>query len=270
MPSSTSFITECANGVRFLRAPNISVPHGFSTRVGGISSISHLSSLNLGQGIGDSDQTVAENRRRFFHAALSEDFSESRIVSAKQIHSARVLYVTERDCNRNDLACDGFVTDRADVALFIRVADCCPILFCDPSNHVIGAAHAGWRGSAAGIAACTVREMAKHGAKAENIRCAVGPCIHQCCFSVKEDFTEAIRPLLPSSLLADCLHRDADGQFHADLLMINRYFLLEAGVSEANLQFASDCTCCNPDLFFSHRATGGKRGLMGAVIAMTE
>lgn len=263
-------MTECSDGVRFLRAPNIPVPHGFSTRVGGISSISYLSSLNLGQGIGDSDQTVSENRQRFFRAALSKEFAENRIVSAKQIHSAKVLYVTESDCHRNDLVCDGFVTDRDDIALFIRVADCCPILFCDSRNHVIGAAHAGWRGSAAGIAACTVREMVKHGAKPENIRCAIGPCIHRCCFSVKEDFTEAIQALLPPSLLADCLHRGTNGHLYADLLAINRYFLLEAGVPAENMQFSSACTCCNPDLFFSHRATCGKRGLMGAVIAMTE
>ncbi len=90
----------------------LTVPHGFSSRAGGFSTLAHLSSLNMGYDIGDTNETVNHNRSIFASAALEQPIMYDRIISARQIHSATVSYVTEKDIGRSDFALDGFVTDK--------------------------------------------------------------------------------------------------------------------------------------------------------------
>ncbi len=242
-------------------------PHGFATRMGGISTLPHLSSLNLGYDVGDDNETVNQNRARFFTAALDTPIAASDVISARQIHSASVAYVTASDLLRDEICLDGLVTDQRQLPLFVKTADCCPLLFHDPQNGVIAATHAGWRGTVLKIAVETVRVMCEHGARLPEIRCAIGPCIHHCCYEVGEDFVSAVREALPESLASLTLTR-VDGRFHADLPALNRALLLRCGLDPEHVEILPHCTCCHPKTFFSHRASHGKRGLGGGVIML--
>lgn len=248
------------NLLPYFSSDNISFPHGFSTREGGVSYGNGLDTLDLGMG---EPSDVNENRRRFA-SALGSDIS--CLFSAKQIHSARVVTVTEAD-KGGYFECDGFVTKEKGLLLSVKVADCVPILLADEENGVIAAVHAGWRGSVSGIALNAVKEMEKLGAKAENISAAIGPSIHSCCYEVDLPFLNAVRrseyagvtlPFVKPSRVV--------GKYFADLQGMNCALLGMAGVKEDNISVCDICTCCEKDSFFSHRGSGGKRGLMMAAI----
>ncbi|MBQ8551293.1 MAG: peptidoglycan editing factor PgeF [Clostridia bacterium] len=257
------------NGVKYLKSDIISVPHGFATRVGGISRETHTASLNLAFGRGDSEAVVLENLR-LLGAAL--DIAPESIISRHQIHSSKVVYADscmrgEGYFTKTDKECDGYVTDQPGITLGVKTADCVPILFCDPEAHVIGAVHAGWRGTASGIAAECVRKMCALGADTRNIRAAVGAAIHFCCYEVGEDFRESVTALTGSDMAHEFI-RQKDGQLHADIVGMNRRILLEAGLDESRIDTSELCTCCHPELFFSHRYSHGKRGTMLSVISL--
>ena len=242
----------------------IRVPHGFSTRSGGVSTAEHLASMNFTTSTGDSGENVAENYRIFLSALGLEPSSR---VSSHQIHSAKVRNVTEADRGREFDDCDGFVTDRPGVTLVVKTADCVPILLADADAGVIAAVHAGWRGTVNGIAPVAVAEMLRLGATLEKIRVAIGPCIHACCFEVQQDFVDAVTAIRGEAFAEAYIQRRGEGRF-ADLLRMNTALLLEAGLSPSQIDLSADCTCCAPMLYHSHRATRGKRGVMAAAIGM--
>ncbi len=250
------------NLLPYFSSDNIVYPHGFSTREGGVSHGNGLDTLDLGAG---DDADVNENRRRFA-SALGSDIS--CLFSAKQIHSANIVTVTEAD-KGGYFECDGFVTKEKGLLLSVKVADCVPILLSDEENGVIAAVHAGWRGTAAGIAANAVKEMVKLGAIAENIQAAIGPSIHPCCYEVDLPFLNAIRRTERADILLPFITPSrVVGKFFADLQGMNCAFLTDVGVNEDNISVCDICTCCEKDSFFSHRGSGGKRGLMMAAIMM--
>ena len=172
--------------------------HCFSTRLGGVSE-GQLSSLNLGTHRGDKPENVRENYRILGKAV---GFAPEETVFTKQVHSALVERVGRADCGRGlqreaEHGVDGLVTDEPGVALTIFSADCTPVLLFDPVARAIGAAHAGWRGTAAGIAARAVEAMQREfGCRPENIRAAIGPCIGPCCFETDADVPAAMRAAL--------------------------------------------------------------------------
>ena len=254
------------NNIVFHTASNIAARHGFSTRIGGISRKAHTASMNLAFGRGDDEQTVWENLR-IFCSVLS--IQPETVVSAKQIHSTLVFEVGPSDTGLGHFEADGFVTKEKNIALCIKIADCVPILFHDPVNHIIGACHAGWRGTAAGIAQTTVQSMCHIGAKQENIQAAIGPCIHPCCYEVSDDFKDAVAGLQNAAFADQYIRPLASiGKYCADLCGMNQSLLIKAGVPMSNINICPACTCCRPDLYFSHRATGGLRGTMAAVISL--
>lgn len=259
--SASGFVTE--NGLVFCSAflGFSSLVHCFTTRNGGVSNLSHTRSLNLGFGRGDPDAVVNKNlsilREKLGIGALD------KLVSAHQIHSDRIVYADgSAECFDG---ADGFVTDRPGVFLLVKVADCQPILLFDPVHRVVGACHAGWRGTAAGIAAKTVEAMVSLGADPSKVIAACGPCIGKCCFEVGEDFVGALTRISPE--LLNCVFRSGSGIF-ADLRSMNRHVLLLAGLEERNVFVSGECTCCDADKFFSHRRTHGLRGTMAGVIGM--
>jgi len=267
-------LEECCLGeVIFYKSPQIAVPHGFSTRFGGVSTPPHLASMNLGRNLDDDPEAVRENYLRICRATGTPS---SGLVYTKQIHSAIVEYVTEGDRGKT-FECDALVTDRPGVTLSVRTADCVPILFwapLDPADSgepmgdgVVGACHAGWRGTVARIQQNTLGRMAALGAEVKSIRCAIGAAINFCCYAVGEDFRDAVRDALGSEM-TDRFVRMHKGQFHADLIAMNYALLLESGVRAENIAVSRDCTCCQPDKFFSHRASQGKRGVMAALISL--
>lgn len=247
-----------------LNAENISVPHGFTTRVGGVSE-GHLSSLNLGMHRGDDPDNVMENYRRLAQAV---GFAPEKLILANQTHSDLVRVVTDRDCvgslsHRDYPECDGLVTNTPGVALMVFSADCTPILLHDPVTGAVGAVHAGWRGTASGIAKNAVETMVSaFGCKTENICAAIGPNIGPCCFETDADVPEAMCSALGEA--ANTYIYPRGNKFYLDLKKLNSLWLRRSGV--IHITISNHCTACCPDLFWSHRVTKGKRGSQGAVI----
>lgn len=236
------------------------VRHGFSTRNGGVSSLAHTAAMNLGYGRGDPDETVGENLRIFKEKTGMDG---APVVSAHQAHTKKVVYADGSvTCFDN---VDGFVTDKPDVALFVKTADCQPILLCDEKARIIGACHAGWRGTVAGIAAETVAAMSRIGADPVNIKAACGPCISVCCFEVGRDFVDTAAYFCDEFLQ---FITKENGKYHADIKAMNKHILMCAGVPEENIFVSPDCTCCDPGTFFSHRYSKGVRGTLGSAIMM--
>ena len=245
-------------GVIYFRSDNIPVPHGFSTRLGGVSKEPHLAEMNLGMNLGDDPLAVEENYRRMADAV---GFKADSIVFTNQIHSATVLTVGKENIGHT-YDCDGFVAKDKGVTLAVRTADCVPILFYDGKAEVIGAVHAGWRGTVDRIQQNAVRAMCELGASAENITAIIGACIHKCCYKVGEDFYNT----LCQKLGRDMTDRYVSADMYADLVGLNIELLEEMGVK--NITASPDCTCCKSDLYFSHRASKGKRGVMSAFISL--
>lgn len=249
-------------GLPHLICRGIGVPHGFSTRFGGVSRGQGLETLNLSSN-GNAEE-VTENRNRFA-AALGS--TPTRMFSAQQIHSATVATVTSADLGR-DFSCDGFVTAERGLLLTVKTADCVPILLCDETAGVIAAVHAGWRGTVAGIACEAVRAMTALGASPSRIVAAIGPCIHRECYEVDAPFLAAVKEQNEAltAFVTPLPHKE--GHYLADLVAMNRDLLLSAGLNEGNLYVCGFCTACASEVFFSHRASGGKRGLMMAGISL--
>ena len=253
--------------LQYLTADGITVPHGFTTRLGGVSTGTQ-SSLNLAVGRGDSLENVEENLRRLGRAV---GFDPEKLVMTLQIHSDIVRVVTEKDhiglCHRDYPKCDALVTNTPGVALLVFTADCTPLLFFDPVTGAVGAAHAGWRGTAQAIGAKVVHAMAENfGAKPENIRAAIGPCIGPCCFETDADVPDAMRAALGSE--AGQAIRPAGAKFYVDLKRLNAIWLRRAGVT--CIDVSADCTACQPQRFWSHRRVGNARGSLAAIIRLRE
>ena len=261
------------NGLVWLESRAISAPggaaHGFSTRLGGVSQ-GVFASLNLGHTRGDDPKAVRENYRRFCGATGVGE--TENLVLSHQIHEDTVRVCTLADRGKGldrarDYDADGLMTDIPGLPLVIFSADCIPILFYDPVRRVVAACHAGWRGTALGIAAKTVRRMGEvYGCRPEHIRAAIGPGISQCCFTTHQDVPQAMEQAfgpLPEGLI---LPIPGENRFRVDLKGINAWLLGRAGVTR--LDQSSDCTACHPEKYWSHRITGPARGSMAAVIAL--
>ncbi|MBO5648864.1 MAG: peptidoglycan editing factor PgeF [Clostridia bacterium] len=268
---------------------NLRIVHGFSTKHGGVSTMPYISDLNFGFAVGEARAVTVENYRRF---AFCLGIPGDHVVCANQTHTARVLRVDARhrgmgisvpyeallDAALAEEGFDGLVTDAPGVALAVRVADCVPILFCDPVHGIIGACHAGWRGTLAGIAAETVSAMCALGAERGSIRAAIGHAVGTCCYEIDEAFYRAfltsLGETLCESVFSVCKGEDGSVRRHCDLRRTNALLLAACGIMQQHIDTSTLCTCCHPQLFHSHRYaqrhTGGKRGLMAAFISMEE
>ena len=262
-----AIITKTNGNLEYLVAENITVPHCFTTRYGGVSSGSQ-ESLNLAIGRGDSEGNVEANLRIL---AKALGYDPEKYVMTWQIHSDIVRVVTEADCNgyfhRNYPQCDGLVTNTPGVTLMVFTADCTPLLFHDPVTGAVGAAHAGWRGTAQNIGAKTVAAMVENfGCKPENIRAAIGPNLGQCHFETDLDVPAAMTAAFGDDVLPYI--RQQGEKYYPDLKAINAYALRQAGVCQ--IEISESCTWCESDRFWSHRVTKGDRGSQGAVITCKE
>ena len=253
--------------LEYLTADGIGVPHCFTTRFGGVSS-GVFDSLNIALHRGDCEENVVKNYKILAQAL---GFDPEKLVLTRQTHSDIVRIVTEADPMGYDHhlypECDALITNTPGLALVVFTADCTPILLHDPVTGAVGAAHAGWRGTAADIAGKTVRAMAEaFGCRPENIRAAIGPNIGQCCFATDAEVPEAMIHALGRAALTHI--RSKDGKYYVNLKAINAQFLRIAGVR--NIEISGDCTMCQHDRFWSHRHTKGNRGSQGAIIVCKE
>ena len=233
------------------------VIHGFPERDGGVSTGARAS-LNLGARWGDDKAHVDENRRLL---AAHAGYAPAALVVTRHVHGTNVWSVGEPLAP--DAEFDGLVCDRPGPVLGAFAADCIPILFADPEARVIGAAHAGWRGTVHGIAGNVVARMIELGARAEHIRVALGPSIGPCCFEVGPEVVAEFRAAfgdLPGMVVA------GPQKDHIDLRVASRAVLARAGVTQ--IDDRPPCTRCAGDRFFSYRRDGQAGGVHMAYIGL--
>ena len=263
------------NGVVWLSFPLLEktgiVVQGFTTRLGGVSR-GIFSSMNLSFTRGDEEEAVRENFRR---AAGAMGFPVESIVTSDQTHTDHVRRVGREDCgsgilrSRKYSQIDGLLTDEPGVTLATFYADCVPLFFVDPVHRAAALSHSGWRGTVRRIGRVTVEEMGRQfGTRPEDLVTAIGPSICQDCYEVGEEVAEAFYGEFGKDAGSDLLYSTGNGKYHLNLWEANRRVLTEAGVLPENIQMPGICTCCNPDFLFSHRASHGKRGNLGAFLML--
>ena len=275
LPFSYTLQSHSADKVEYFTFPPFDrisgIKHGFSTRLGGVSR-GIYESMNLSFTRGDDDAAVRENFRRFCDAI---GVSAENVVISAQTHTTNVYNATAADRGRGITFArgytdvDGLLTDEPDVVLCTQYADCVPLFFVDPVRRVIGTSHAGWRGTAAGMARVTVERMhTDYGCEPADILVGIGPSIGRCCFEVDAPVLEAFAA---TEVFDDtCCTDDGNGKFHIDLWEINRRFLLKSGVKLDHITVTDVCTRCHPDALWSHRYCGKERGSLAGLIALTE
>ncbi|RXF73605.1 peptidoglycan editing factor PgeF [Hansschlegelia zhihuaiae] len=177
-----------ATSAGFVASPALSllpgVAHAFFTREGGASS-GIYDSLNGGLGSQDDPASVQENRRRMT-AALG--VAPGRLAVPWQVHSAEAVATDAPWAREASPHVDGVATKTPGLAVAVTIADCCPILFCDPKARVVGAAHAGWKGAIGGVIEATLARMEELGARRGDVTAALGPCIRQQSYEVGPEF----------------------------------------------------------------------------------
>lgn len=259
------------NGVPYLSFPLFEetkiVKHGFSTRLGGVST-GCWSSMNISTTRGDAPEHVAKNRELIARAigVCEEDFTYTH-----QTHTTNVAVVEASDKGKHFAQTDGMITDVPGICLVTFYADCVPLYFVDPVKRVIGLSHSGWRGTVGKMGKVTVEKMAEvYGAKPENILAAVGPSICQDCYEVSEDVICQFRAVFSEELFPVLFYRKENGKYQLNLWEANRQVLLEAGVKEEHMAVTNLCTHCNPEILFSHRVSGNRRGNLSAFLALKK
>lgn len=237
--------------------------HAVFTRQGGVSP-SPWRSLNVGGTVGDDRERVIENRRRAF-AAVGRELASLHDVW--QVHSSEVFLAEQPRGDGPLVQADAMVTASAEVTLFMRFADCVPILLFDPEKRAVGMAHAGWLGTVRRIAAMTVQAMGREfGTRAEDLRAAIGPSIGPDHYPVGEEVVEQVRQAFGAE--AHRHLRLADGRASFDLWSANRAILEEVGVG--SIEAAEVCTACHPEDWYSHRGEQGRTGRFGGLIALAD
>jgi len=264
--------------------------HGFSTRSGGVSTVYSAGSgeFNLGWTKEDDPACVRENRGRFLRLASGEKIGKSgmKLVTVRQVHGNVVRVVQPEDGvfegrletaeGKAVLEGDGLVTNLPGVMLGVGTADCVPVLVVDVEKRAVGAFHAGWRGTAAGIVGEGIEAMRReYGSRPEDLRAAVGPSIGACCYAVGEEVRSQFRSRFG---YADELFREeADGgevsKLYVDLWESNRRQLVDAGMKAERIEMVGECTACTREAdgrrrYFSHRAEAGRAGRMLNVIGV--
>lgn len=266
------------------------VDHFFSTRKGGVSK-DHLTSLNFSYSQGDIKENVDENYKR---AAAHFGMISSDIVCSQQTHTTNVRKATAADkgkgvvCERDYTDIDGLITNERGIILATFYADCVPLFIVDPINKAIGLSHSGWRGTVGKMGKVTLEKMAsEYGTKPKDVKIAIAPSICQNCYEVSEDVALAFEEVFVKDdekaaqylrrYQSDFSQREIDHcllykkeneKYQLNLWYANFRVFRDAGVPDENIEITDVCTCCNPNLLFSHRASKGKRGNLGAFLML--
>lgn len=251
-------------------AQHVGVTNVATTRHTGVSPAPYAS-LNLGASTGDNAENVAANRERL--SPLTSHGAGS-LVMGQQVHGVNVEVVTVRDAGRRFEATDALVTDAGETPLLVLVADCAAVSLYDPIKKAIGIAHAGWRGTAAGIASRAVGVMTRaFGTDPTDIIASISPSIGPCCYEVGPDVVDrfhAEQPLVADHALAPAKPTSPADRRMLNLWRANTLQLVTAGVFEANIEAANICTSCHTDDFYSHRAEGGRTGRCGSLLMLHD
>ena len=265
------------NGVPYLSFPMLEsesfIEHGFSTRKGGVST-GIYESMNLTFNLEDDPENVSENFRRM--AAALHTVPE-KMVYSKQTHTTNVLKIEEhhkgmgivRERDFDNI--DGLVTNVPGICLVTFYADCVPLYFVDPVKKAIGLSHSGWRGTVGKIGKVTIELMQKtYGSDPEDIIAAIGPSICRDCYEVSGDVIQQFRENFDEAYWPELFYKKENGKYQLDLWRANERIFTEAGIREDHIAVTNVCTHCNPDILFSHRTTGDKRGNVSAFLALKQ
>lgn len=262
--NKNSWLTKHIDGLTLNQSPLLakehSLVHAFTTRLGG-NSPAPVDTFNLGRHL-DSDQSRADaaNNRRRLCQALGLD--SARLAVPGQVHSALVVIADEKSTYKE---VDGIATKERKRPLLLHFADCVPVIIFDPKKIALCIVHAGWKGTAGGIAKNGVRLLVEHfGSNPADIVAAVGPAIGSCCYPTGKEVAAKLAATVSSAVE---LITYKNGIPYPDLKAINALQLLESGLAEVDV--TDICTACHPELFYSHRQSGGKTGRQGAIGSIT-
>lgn len=250
------------------------VKHLFSTRVGGVSR-GIYGTMNLSYTRGDEKEAVDENFRRIANILQCE---LNDIVCSDQTHTVNLRIVSKEDGGKGILTpkdytdIDGLLTDEPGLVLATFYADCVPLYFVDTKRRAIALAHSGWRGTVARMGRCVTEKMKEtYGTDPADIVAAVGPSICQACYEVSEDVADAFAQEFRGNGQTDeILMSKGGGKYQLDLWRANEIVLTEAGIPAEQIQVTDLCTCHNSEYLFSHRASQGRRGNLGAFLGLTS
>lgn len=248
------------------------VRHLFSTRLGGVSD-GIFASMNLSYTRGDEKAAVDENYRRIARMLGCEP---EDIVCSDQTHTTNIRVVEEKDKGKGSIRpkdytdIDGLITNVPGIVLATFYADCVPLFFIDTEKKAVGLSHSGWRGTVGRMGQRTIEAMQKaYGTRPEDVVAAIGPSICQDCYEVSEDVADAFyREFHGPGQGEAILLSKGNGKYQLNLWRANQIVLEEAGVLPEKIQVTDICTCCNPAYLFSHRASQGKRGNLGAFLGL--
>lgn len=224
---------------------------GFTTRHEGVSRPPY-NSLNLGMNTQDQQANVEGNRSLL---ARAFGVNQEALVTPRQVHGCDILVINEPNEDFSHFLSvegDAVITNQPNVMIGVCVADCAPILLCDPDKKIIAVVHAGWKGTAAKLVSKTVAGMqSEFGSTPSRIQAAIGPCIKKCCYEVDEPVRQAFQK---GGLSWDaCAELKSPGKWHLDLAAANRELLMEAGLTADAIQTSDQCVCCHSEQFFSYR-----------------
>jgi len=238
--------------------------HAVLTRQGGYS-LSPFDSLNFGGTVGDDPKAVLKNHQKIYQI-LNFDFS-SRF-DVWQVHGTDIVCAdSPRDLNTDHQKADGILTNKPNITLFMRFADCVPILLADPVKMVIGIVHAGWQGTSMMVSQKAIEQLSKcYGSDPGDILAGIGPSICQSCYPVGKEVYEAFAANFGE--VVDGFFKKENNQFYLDLWEANRFTLEMAGVSK--IEVSGLCTACHLDDWFSHRKEDRRTGRFGVLMSLEK
>lgn len=259
------------NSLVYLTIPSFDatkmVKHCFTTRQGGVSQ-GIYNNLNTSLMKNDKRENVLENLDRVC-SAIEIDYN--KLVFSQQVHGDNVRVVTEADIGKgitkkSDIEeVDAVITNVSGVPTITFYADCVPVFILNPIKKAVGLAHSGWKGTTLKIAAKTIQKMSEvYGTNPKDCLVGIGPSIEMKCFEIKEDAAELFKQSF-NNWEAFMKKKDEE-HYTADLWLAIKLMLISIGVQEKNITTSGLCTCCNKDLFFSHRRDKGSTGSLSSII----
>lgn len=240
------------------------IPHGFSTRIGGVST-GMFDSLNLGNpsDLPPEDRDPPSNIRENFRRILAQmSCGDRTLAEVHQVHGAAVAWADLPRQNPDPKA-DAILTRRADVVVAVRVADCTPVLLATADGSAVAAVHAGWRGVVMGVVPNAIAALREAGAT--DIIAAVGPCIGPEAFEVGPEVAEQVARVFGEDGGNPPIIRPGRGDRSLiDLKEALRRQLIAAAVAEFDI--LPHCTHRDAELFYSHRRDRGRTGRTAGLI----
>ena len=259
------------DGLSWTTTDMLRAKHMFTRRLGGVGEFPYSSNPDP---VWESDEVQERVRQLWLCLREAGEFPAEGFCYTRQVHGTVIRRVGAADRRMPPLGvrpedCDGLITTEPGVPLCVFTADCVPVLFSEPEAGVVCAVHSGWKGTVGDMMGAAVAAIEDLGGRRERIRAAIGPAISRCCFETGPEVRDAVEALLGADAAGVCPPEDGvPGKYMVDLKETNRRRLLQLGVRAEHIDVSPDCTKCMADVYWSHRATGGRRGTMASIIQL--